>query len=295
MDSLLARLSVCVIGNNLKRMILFVFGAACAVNVIAKEYGMPTSQPKASSSVSSPTSKGEIPNTAIVPTPKLEDDFYDWYARHNEVKTLIKSQPVDLVFLGCSITHLFGGLPLEKNQPCSGAETWAKYYAKRNAVNMGFGYDRTQNVLWRLENGELDGIEPKVVVLMIGSNNLRAGKARQNTPEEIAEGIEAICEKIHAKIPKCKVLLMGVMPRKGNQTQPPDVYVKPILELNKHLAELAGRKDYIVFLDLRDKLAGADGLPCQEFFLDTVHPNAKGYQTWAETMEPVLVKLLGEK
>ena len=228
-----------------------------------------------------------VTNTAVQPVPKLESDFYDWHQRHEQVKTLIKQQPVDLVFIGDSITHMFGGQP--PSPVHRGQEAWERYYGKRNAVNMGFGWDRTQNVLWRLENGEFAGLHPKVVVLLIGTNN-RTGtqNARENSPAEIAEGVEAICKSLHAKSPATKIVLLSVLPRS------PAHFVEPIREINQKLVKLE-TLGYVTFLDLWPCFADPDGLPNKELMADTVHPNAKGYQLWAETLEPVLVKLLGEK
>ena len=225
-----------------------------------------------------------VTNTAVIPVPKLENDFYDWYQRHEQVKAQIKQQPVELVFIGDSITHMFGGpapSPVHHGQ-----EVWARYYGKRNAVNMGFGWDRTQNVLWRLENGEFDGIQPKAAVLLIGTNN-RTGtqNARENTPAEIAEGIEAICKAVHAKATGCKIVLLSVLPRS------PENFVAPIREINQRIAKLEAL-GYVTFLDLWPVFAEPDGLPKKELMADTVHPNEKGYQGWAEALEPVLVKLL---
>ena len=225
-----------------------------------------------------------VTNTAIVPVPKLENDFYDWYQRHAQVKELIKKQPVDLVFIGDSITHMFGGpapAPVQRGQ-----KVWERYYGARNAVNLGFGWDRTQNVLWRLENGEFDGLKPNVAVLLIGTNN-RTGtrNARENSPAEIAEGIEAICKTVHAKAPACKIILLSVLPRS------PAVFVAPLREINRRIVKLEAL-GYVTFLDLWPAFADQDGLPKKELMADTVHPNEKGYQVWAEALEPVLVRLL---
>ena len=226
-------------------------------------------------------------NTAVVPVPKLENDFYDWYQRHAQVKEQIKKQPVDLVFIGDSITHMFGGptpSPVHRGQ-----KVWERFYGARNVVNLGFGWDRTQNVLWRLENGEFEGLHPKVAVLLIGTNNRTGTKnARENTPAEIAEGIEAICKSVHAKAPACQIVLLSVLPRS------PSVFVEPIREINRRIVKLESL-GYVTFLNLWPAFADQDGLPKKELMADTVHPNEKGYQVWAETLEPLLVKLLAEK
>ncbi len=224
-------------------------------------------------------------NTAVIPVPKLENDFYDWYERHEQVKELIRKQPVDLVFIGDSITHMFGGEP--RSTIVHGGPVWDARYGGLNVVNMGFGWDRTQNVLWRLEHGEFEGIRPKVTVLLIGTNNLTGTEhARENTPAEIAEGVERICDTIHAKAPKCGIVLLGVLPRS------PERFVNPIREINRLISRLDDR-DYITFLDIGSKIADERGLPRKEYMHeDGVHPNESGYRVWAESMAPVLNKLL---
>jgi lysophospholipase L1-like esterase len=227
-------------------------------------------------------------NTAILPSPKLEDDFYNWYDRHEQVKELIKKQPVDIVFIGDSITHMFGGLPL--STIVHGGAVWDKYYGDLNVVNMGFGWDRTQNVIWRLENGELEGIQPKVAVVLIGTNNLTGTKnAKENTPIEISEGIEKICTIIHTKCPHCKILLLGVLPRS------PEKFVIPIRKINKQISHL-NKKEYITFINFGNKISDKNGLPKKEYmFEDGVHPNEKGYKIWAESINAQLKKMLSEK
>lgn len=228
----------------------------------------------------------EEKNNATVPVPKLERDFYDWYKRHENVKKQIKKGPVDLVFIGDSITHMFGGLP--KSEKPFGEEVWQKYYSKRNTVNMGFGWDRTQNVLWRLENGEFEGLTPKVVVLLIGTNNLTGTKnARTNTPEEIVEGIQQVYQLIHKKSSKTKILLLGILPRS------PQKFVAPIRKINSLLKEKA-TEDYVTLLDMSEQFAEESGLPKKDLMRDSVHPSVNGYKVWAATMEPVLKKLLEE-
>jgi lysophospholipase L1-like esterase len=227
-------------------------------------------------------------NTAIIPVPKLENDFYNWYKRHDAVKAQIKKMKnVDIVFIGDSITHMFGGEP--KGKIVRGAEVWKEYYGNRKVINMGFGWDRTQNVLWRLEHGEWDGISPKVAVVLIGTNNLKGtNHAPQNTPTEIVEGITAVCEAIHKKSPKTQIILLSVLPRAEKS------YVPMIKDINKRVA-LLGKKSYITILDLTKKFKGKNGFPKKELMTDKVHPNAAGYRVWAKTMEPLLSKLLGDK
>lgn len=229
----------------------------------------------------------EEKNNAVIPVPKLEKDFYDWYKRHDKVKDAIKSKPVELVFIGDSITHMFGGKP--QSEKPFGEAVWKKYYSHRKAVNMGFGWDRTQNVLWRLDNGEFDDIKPKVVVILIGTNNLAGTKnCRSNKPQEIFEGIKKVCESIHKKSSKSKIILLELLPRS------PIKYVKPIQEINKLVASL-DKLEHVSVLKIYKEMAEANGLPKKNLMRDSVHPSVEGYKIWAKTLEPILSKLLNDE
>ena len=219
-------------------------------------------------------------NSAIRPAPNQEDDFYDWRARHEQVLELGREGEVDLVFVGDSITHLFGGEP-ESGRPVA-PDVWSRLVGDRRALNLGFGWDRTQNVLWRLQNGQLDGLRPSVVVVLIGTNNLVATRsARLNTPEEIAEGIFHVCDEIRSRAPDCRILLVGLLPRA------PEHFVAPIRQTNRLLADGSAERG-IRFLDLTPSFADPEGLPRTELMADRVHPNRLGYEVWAEAMQPVL-------
>ena len=124
-----------------------------------------------------------------------------WTLRNDAVNERVKQGNVDLLMIGDSITHGWEG---------GGKKYWERYYAPRNGVNMGFGGDRTQHVLWRLEHGHLEGISPKLAVLMIGTNN---SNGKDNTAEEIADGIIAICRKLRAECPRMKILILAIFPR----------------------------------------------------------------------------------
>jgi lysophospholipase L1-like esterase len=224
-------------------------------------------------------------NSATRPAPNRERDFYDRRARHAEVVELGRSSDVDLVFIGDSITHLFGG------EPASGRavapDVWARHYGERRALNLGFGWDRTQNVLWRLANGELDHIRPRAAVVLIGTNNLVGShSARRNTPDEIVEGVLAVCEEIRNRVPGCRVLVMGLLPRA------PKRFIDPIRTTNRMLAEACRLQD-IHFMDLWTSFADPDGLPRSHLMADTTHPNREGYRVWAEAIEPLIAEWLG--
>ena len=227
-------------------------------------------------------------NTAAIPVPGIEKDFYNWWERHAAAKEAAHAGPVDLVFIGDSITHMFGGTP--KSNLTRGADVWDHYYGMRHALNLGFGWDRTQQVLWRLDHGEFEGLRPRAVVVLIGTNNLKAHAARENTNDEILAGIRAVCARVREKSPETRILLLGLLPR-GKDPQDPDR--GRIRAINEALARWNGR-DGITFLDVGPQLLEPDGRFIPGATVDFLHPSAKGYRIWAEAMEPVLARLLGE-
>lgn len=225
-------------------------------------------------------------NTAVVPAPACEKDFYNWEERHADVRKAIADGPVDLVFLGDSITHMWGGRPAANRQ--SGQKVWDEFYARRNAINMGFGWDRTQQVLWRIENGEFEGIHPKVAVVLIGTNNLTGHNVRENTNEEIVAGVKGVCAAVRKKSPGTKVLLLGLLPRGKDPANPHRGRIKSI---NTELAGLDGQ-DGVTFLDIGPKFLDTRGEFLPGLAPDHLHLSEQGYRLWAESMEPTLARLL---
>lgn len=223
------------------------------------------------------------PASAFVSVTQDRDwPIYDWAKRHEAVTKLVNERKPTLVFIGDSITQMFGGEPHDRPQP--GREVWERYYGKRNAANLGFGYDYTENVLWRIEHGELDGAAAKVVVVLIGTNN--TGK---NAAPDIAGAIRAICDLVRKKQPQAKILLLGILPRSAK----PDASRAKIAEINQLIARYDGLNG-VTYLDVGGKFIGADGTISKELMYDYLHPTAKGYEVLAEALEPVLAKLLGE-
>ena len=221
-------------------------------------------------------------NTALIPTPRIHDFPTNWMARHEENLAEAKKGGIDILFLGDSITD---GWHWEKG----GVKIWPKIYGARHAANFGIGWDRIQNVLWRIENGELENISPKVIVLLIGTNNSGNednGQPRNTTPE-IIEGISNLVRQIQVRLPQSKILLLGVFPR-GEKTDPIREQVKAV---NAGISKLADG-DKITFLDFGEKFLAPDGTLTRELFPDLLHPNEKGYQIWADAMEPTLAQLL---
>ena len=223
-------------------------------------------------------------NTAVVPVGRLEKDFYDWDKRHAEILAIKDKINPEIVLLGDSITHLWGGEPKEPKGD-RGAESLKEMCGAHPVLNLGFGWDRTQNALYRIENGELDGLKPKVVVIHIGTNNLAATlNARSNTPEEIAEAIGLIVTKAQAKCPEARIILMGVFPRGANPT---DGKRATIASINSLIAKL-NAPPRVTYLDITTKLTNADGTISKDVMGDYLHPSAKGYAIWAEALKPHL-------
>lgn len=215
-------------------------------------------------------------HSAVIPVPRDAN----WKVRANLLDTRIKETPdTELLFIGDSITQGWEG---------GGAkDVWAQYYAKRKAVNLGIGGDRTQHVLWRLINAPLDGVKPKVAVVMIGTNN---SNAEDNTPGQIVEGIAAIVAKLRERLPNTKVLLLGIFPRSENFT----AQRGKLTQINQVIAKLDDGKN-VHFLDIGHQFLNRDGVLPAEIMPDYLHLSAKGYQMWADAIEPKLAELLGEK
>jgi beta-glucosidase len=211
-------------------------------------------------------------NDAVVPVPRDGG----WMERHNKFNERVKKGNVDLLLIGDSITQGWEG---------SGAKTWKEFYDKRNAVNLGIGGDRTQHVLWRLDHGNIDGIKPKLAVLMIGTNN-----SGSNTSEQIAEGVKAIVEKLRTKLPETKVLVLAIFPRGENNE---NKNRKVNAGANAIIAKLADDKN-VFFLDIGPKFTDASGNLSKEVMPDLLHLNEKSYRTWAESTEEMVKKLMGE-
>ena len=220
-------------------------------------------------------------NTALIPRSKLENDFYDWWERHAAVLKLKEDINPETVLIGDSITHLWGGQPAWSCDP-NGAEAFAKTFAGERVLNMGFGYDRVQNVLWRLDHGELDGLHPDNIVINIGTNNLhKTNNAPENTPAEIAEGIREVLLRVKSKTPDSHIFLMGIFPRGAKPSDPDRA---KIAELNKSISEY-GKTPGITYLDIGDKLVQPDGSISPQMMRDFLHPTELGYEIWGSALK----------
>ena len=200
-----------------------------------------------------------------------------WKALHEQDLARVKEGPVDLLFLGDSITQGWG-----EN------ETWKKLYAPRRPANFGIGGDTTQNVLWRITEGQaLEGIEPKAIVLMIGTNNFGL---ENDQPADVVRGVAAIVKTLREKEPQAKLLLVGLFPR---DEMPDTDFRQRIAATNQQLAQLA-EKQQIEYLDVGGKFLAADGKLPREIMPDFLHLSPRGYEIWGAAMEPRLKAMLGE-
>jgi len=212
------------------------------------------------------------PESSVTPVEK---------SRHTDFMNQIKAGngDFDFVLIGDSITD---------GWPRGGKNSYARF-APWKPLDLGVSGERTEEVLWRLQNGELDGIHPKVIMLMIGTNNL--GQCGDEKPEWVAAGIKKILETIRAKQPQAKILLLAVFPRGATAKDPIRLRVE---ETNKLIPVLADGKD-VFFLDIGPKFLDANGNLPRQVMPDMLHPNDKGYELWIDAVAPKLEELMGSK
>ena len=226
----------------------------------------------AQDTASKPTTNAAALADPTVPAPKQAAIFFE---KHKAILERGK-QPATVLFIGDSITERW-----QKD----GAKVWP-HYDQYQAADFGIGGDRTQHVLWRIANGELDVIKPKVTVLMIGTNNLRYGE-----PDKISEAIEMIVKQIREKTGS-KVLLLGIFPRGADPTKDEvKMFRGKIAKINERIAKLDDKKD-IKYLDIGSAFLEKDGTISKEVMKDGLHPTEEGYKRWVDAMQPALDEML---
>ena len=222
-------------------------------------------------------------NSAIEPTANVQRDNYDWPARREQKQAAALAHSHDLIFIGDSITHRF-----EREE--AGLPVWKKHYGHLAALNLGYGWDTTQNVLWRLQNGEFTGQTPRLVVLNIGTNNLTGNSAcPANTAAEIVAGIAALCDFIQAQSPATQILVMSVFPR-GKTNEMIHARVK---DLNAALTAWLATRPELLNLDIGARLLGTDGEIDTVLLPDRCHPVEPGYAIWADALAPFVKQFVG--
>jgi lysophospholipase L1-like esterase len=240
---------------------------------------------------SSAVSQTNAPGTnAVVAEPEVHTNIAIILAKHKTPRTdavmqRSKDNPgdYDIEFIGDSITQGWEG---------AGSNVWQEFYGNRKCINMGVGGDGTQHVLWRFDQGELDGIKAKVAVVMIGTNN--SGKKRDGTElcteADILEGVVAIVQQIRTRQPETKIILLGIFPR--GQTF--STQRGKLLQINQALARLDDGKN-IFYIDFGSQMIENDGSISKSMMKDYLHPGEAGYKIWANAIEPKLKELLAGK
>jgi lysophospholipase L1-like esterase len=202
---------------------------------------------------------------------------------HQQLLQKTKQGKIDVYFQGDSITRRWGATDYPKF-----LAHWKKSFHGRNAANFAWGGDTTHNILWRMRNGELDGVSPKVVVLQAGTNNLPwRGPANDRHVEDVVSGIRAIIDEFQKRVPKATIILTALFPRTQNHELAP-----AIQQINQRIALLADGKR-VRFLDINDQLADADGRLLPGISSDGLHLEEPGYEVWARALKPILEELLG--
>jgi lysophospholipase L1-like esterase len=204
---------------------------------------------------------------------------------HRQMVENLKKGRIDVYFVGDSITRRWRA----KDYPQFLAN-WNENFHGWNAANFGWGADTIQNILWRMQNGELEGIQPRVIVLLAGTNNIGSFPANDARIADVTKGIKALLDILHEKAPGATIILTGIFPRNdGTQTT---AGMASIGKINSNIAQFADGKT-IRYLNINDKLADKDGKLLPGISLDRLHLSAKGYQIWANSLKPIFAEVLG--
>jgi lysophospholipase L1-like esterase len=208
---------------------------------------------------------GKITTTRPV-SQRREPDIYEWKERHAAILKKLQTGNAERVIIGNSITHYWGGEPGREH----GSRSWREEMEPAGFVNLGFGWDRVENVLWRVYHGELDGYRAKEVVLMIGTNNLGL-----NSENEIVDGLKFLLDQIRVRQPNAVIKVVGLLPRRGKE--------EVVRTINRQISEMAALHNYR-YVDVGSRLLTADGKVDERLFLDGLQPNEKGYSLIVEDL-----------
>jgi lysophospholipase L1-like esterase len=198
---------------------------------------------------------------------------------HQELLAKSKQGRIDVYFEGDSITRRWGATDYPEL-----LANWKLNFFGWNAADFGWGADKIENILWRLENGELDGVNPKVIVLLAGTNNV----GNHDPPVAITKGLEAVLQLMQRKAPGATIILTAIFPRNDN------IQVMPVIDrINANIAQHADGKK-VRYVNINGKLANANGKLFHGMMNpDLLHPSLQGYQVWADALKPILLELLG--
>lgn len=204
---------------------------------------------------------------------------------HQQMVENLKKGRIDVYFTGDSITRRWRAADYPRF-----LSNWNENFFGWNAANFGWGGDTIQNNLWRLQNGELEGVQPKVIVVLAGTNNLGNTPASDAKVSNIADSIKVLLQTLREKAPQATVITMGIFPR--NEGVAPTAVIPSINRINDRIARFADNKT-IRYLNINDKLADTDGKLLEGITEDRVHLSLKGYQIWADALKPLFTEILG--
>lgn len=205
---------------------------------------------------------------------------------HEQLMAKAKAGGIDLYFLGDSITRRWG---CTDPQFAPMLADWNRHFFGWNAGDFGWGADGIQHMLWRIQHGELDGVNPKVIVILAGTNNIGKVPGGDTKVANIVEGIGALLKTCREKAPEAKIILTAIFPRNDSLSVLPEIN-----RVNEGIARFADGKT-IFYLNINDQLADKDGILFAGMTIDKLHPSVKGYDVWAKNLEPLLTQLLGAR
>ncbi|MCG8307895.1 MAG: SGNH/GDSL hydrolase family protein [Cytophagales bacterium] len=215
------------------------------------------------------------PLVTMKPVTQMREPYhYDWEGRHRELLAMNEKNPPDICFLGNSITHFWGGRPEGPRR--EGVKSWDRTFEALNVRNFGYGWDRIENVLWRVYHGELDGFEAKQIVMKIGTNNLHL-----NSDDEIVDGLELLVEAVKHRQPDAEILILGLLPRTDQEER--------VAKLNLSIAALVGKLN-VGYADIGRSMLTKGGKIDASCFSDGLHPNEKGYDSMGRELKKFLVR-----
>jgi lysophospholipase L1-like esterase len=213
------------------------------------------------------------------PTPRTDANSM---LAHQQLLAKRTQGKIDAFYIGDSITRRWGATDYPDF-----LANWKQNFFGWNAADFGWGADRIEHILWRVENGELDGVNPKVIVLLAGTNNVGEQAGDEAKVADITRGLRALVDMCRAKAPNATLIVTGILPRKGS----PEL-AREITRINENLSRFADGKQ-IRYVNINDAFAGPDGQPYDGMTVDGLHPTVKGYQLWADALKPILMEVLG--
>ena len=199
-------------------------------------------------------------------------DSYDWKERHEQVLKLNKEKAPQILLIGNSITHYWAGEPTAKY--ARGTDSWEKLFKGKEVRNLGFGWDRIENALWRIYHGELDGYQAEKIILLMGTNNLD-----KNSDDEIIDGINELVRAVRHRQPKAEIYVAGILPRAGKEAR--------LVRLNKAL-QVRLLNEEATYIEMSTEVTHPDGKIIKELFTDGLHPNKEGYRRIAKMFEKII-------